>query len=173
LMNCAVIEQADERGPVRFVGASRWWDFDLLGTARREECMAFGERYLRHMNAYWRGQPLHAEEVRALSIRHRRWLETTLAEPFDGRTVVVTHSGPSARSADPRYGLRPGTASFCNNDDDLFRFADLWIHGHLHCAHDYSVVHTDGAQTRVVCNPRGYDRLGEPAGFIADLVIDF
>ena len=34
-------------------------------------------------------------------------------------TVVITHYGPSLQSADPRYGKQPGTASFCNADDDL------------------------------------------------------
>jgi hypothetical protein len=173
MLNCGVHERSDRSGHVRFVGASRWWDFDLLGVDRREECMVFGQRYLRHMGSFWRGQPLHAADVREFALTHRSWLAATLAEPFDGRTVVITHSGPSARSADPRYGLRPGTASFCNNDDDLFAFADVWIHGHLHCAHDYSVTQSTGHVTRVVCNPRGYDRLGEPAGYIADLVIDF
>ncbi len=173
LLNCRVSERSDERGRVRLVGASRWWDFDLLGDDRRQECMTFGERYLRHMGSYWRGQPLHAEDVRALARQHRSWLASALAEPFDGRTIVITHSGPSARSADPRYGLRPGTASFCNNDDDLFALAEVWIHGHLHCAHDYTVTQADGHVTRVLCNPRGYDRLGEPAGFVPDLVIEF
>ncbi len=36
-------------GDVRFLGCSRWWDFDLLGPHRREECMRAAERYLRHM----------------------------------------------------------------------------------------------------------------------------
>lgn len=172
LLNCAVLELADEQGRLRLVGASRWWDFDLLGPDRREECMTFGERYLRHMGSAWNGRPLHAEHVRTLALSHRGWLTTTLAPPFDGRTIVITHSGPSARSADPRYGLRPGTASFCNDDDDLLHHADVWIHGHLHCTHDYIAEHQTGHRTRVICNPRGYDRLGEPAGFIDHLVID-
>jgi len=31
------------------------------------------------------------------------WLSESLAEPFDGRTVVVTHHAPSARSVPPRF----------------------------------------------------------------------
>jgi hypothetical protein len=53
--------------------------------------------------------------------------------------VVITHFAPSLRSADPRFGRQPGTASFCNADDDLIPRADLWLHGHLHCRHDYGV----------------------------------
>jgi Calcineurin-like phosphoesterase len=174
LLNCAstVLDQPSVDGRrIRLVGASRWWDFDLLGADRRDECMAFGERYLRHMGSAWRGQPLHSPDVRNLALHHREWLEAELHTPFDGVTVAITHAAPSARSADPRYGLIPGTASFCNSDDDLLTLVPLWIHGHLHCAHDYSVSHANGT-TRVLCNPRGYERLGEPKGFVGDLVVD-
>ena len=81
------------------------------------------------------------------------------------RSVVVTHFAPSLRSADPRYGRQPGTASFCNADDDLLAFADLWIHGHLHCRHDYRVEHAGGHSTRVVCHSRGHAHKGEAEGF--------
>ena len=67
---------------------------------------------------------------------------------------------PSVLSADPRYGKQSGTASFCNADDDLLEHAQLWIHGHLHCTHDYRVAHA-GGETRVVCNARGHARKGE------------
>jgi hypothetical protein len=78
--------------------------------------------------------------------------------------VVVTHFGPSLLSADPRYGRQPGTASFCNADDDLLPLADLWIHGHLHCRHDYRVAHP-GGHTRVVSNARGHSHKGETLGW--------
>ena len=79
--------------------------------------------------------------MRAEALACRAWLEAELKRPRDGwdRTVVVTHFAPSVRSADPRYGARSGTASFCNADDDLLPFADLWLHGHVHCVHDYAV----------------------------------
>ena len=37
-------------------------------------------------------------------------LRDTLAQRFDGQTVVITHFAPSLHSADPRYGRVPGTA---------------------------------------------------------------
>ena len=87
----------------------------------------------------------------------------TADTPWDV-TVVVTHFGPSLRSADPRYGRQPGTASFCNADDDLLAGAQLWIHGHLHCRHDYLVPHAGGV-TRVVSNARGHSHKGESDAF--------
>ena len=72
-------------------------------------------------NEYYRSQEeylqAYAEAVREEALRCRDWLTQALSEPAQGRwdaTVVVTHFAPSLRSADPRYGKQPGTASFCN-----------------------------------------------------------
>lgn len=164
-----ILTDADGR-KIRFVGATRWSDFDLLGRNQRQRCADASERYLRHMGSTRRGRPLDAAAVRDLGVYEREWLEEELRSPFTGTTVAVTHWGPSGLSADPRYGLVPGTASFCNADDDLFKYADIWIHGHLHCPHDYVV--NGNRKTRVVCNPRGFERLGETAGYRPDLVIE-
>ena len=103
------------------------------------------------------------------------WLQTELERPAQGRwdkTVVVTHFGPSLRSADPRYGQQPGTASFCNADDELIPRADLWLHGHLHCRHDYRVARAGRAPTRVVCNARGLEGKNEHLGHDGLLTLD-
>ena len=76
-------------------------------------------------------------------------------------TVVITHFAPSLQSADPRFGHQPGTASFCNADDDLLPLADLWLHGHLHCRHDYLVERAGRRPARVVCQARGLASKGE------------
>jgi hypothetical protein len=55
--------------------------------------------------------------------------------------------------------------------DDLLPFADIWMHGHLHCANDY-VVEGTGWRCRVVANPLGYASKGEQAAFREDLVIE-
>ncbi|MBE0546729.1 MAG: phosphoesterase, partial [Rubrivivax sp.] len=88
------------------------------------------------------------------------------------RTLVVTHFAPSLKSADPRYGAQPGTASFCSADDDLIPRADLWLHGHLHCRHDYRVPRPGRAPGRVVCNARGLATKGEDQGHLPLLVLD-
>jgi predicted phosphodiesterase len=106
------------------------------------------------------GAPLLAEALRELGLADQAWLQASLATPHDGPTVVVTHFAPSLRSADPRYGLTPGTAGFCNALDDWLDHADLWLHGHLHCPIDYRA-----GRCRVVANPLGYAAKGEQAGF--------
>ena len=110
---------------------------------------------------------LLAEQLRDFGVQCRSWLRNALATRFEGTTVVVTHFAPSLRSADPRYGLTPGTAGFCNALDDLFPLAQWWLHGHLHCPQDYVVQ-----GCHVVANPLGYAGKGEQETFREDFVID-
>ena len=118
------------------------------------------------------GEPFGVDAVRALALEQRAWLAGELARQGDwDATVAITHFAPSLKSADRRYGAKSGTASFCNADDELLPFADLWLHGHLHCVHDYRVAHA-GGQTRVVCNSRGHTRRGEGVGHQPRLVLE-
>ncbi|MEY4428645.1 MAG: hypothetical protein RLZZ182_1334 [Pseudomonadota bacterium] len=154
---------------IRLLGCTRWCDFDLFGLAARPKVMRAASYFVKVMQSTRDGQPFDPIAVREEALAHRQWLLDALehtAAPGPGwdATVVVTHFGPSLLSADPRYGRQPGTASFCNADDDLLPLADLWIHGHLHCRHDYRVAHP-GGHTRVVSNARGHSHKGETLGW--------
>ena len=165
---------------VRFIGCTLWTDFDALTTDRaftggvtlaeqlkmRDKALRAANYYLRKNHALLGGAPLLADAVREEGLASQAWLRDALAVPFKGKTVVVTHFAPSLRSADPRYGLSPGTAGFCNALDDLLPMATLWLHGHLHCPSDY--VQND---CRVVANPLGYARKGEQAAFKPEFLI--
>jgi hypothetical protein len=168
LLECESLCLTDAQGlRVRFVATTRWNDFDLFGAEQRERAMRAAGYFMRLMQATRNGRPFDAEQSREESLACRRWLEAELRRPRGDWdvTVAITHFAPSFRSADPRYGAQPTTASFCNADDDLLPLANLWIHGHVHCRHDYRVEATDGRSTRVVCNARGHTRKGEVDGF--------
>ena len=171
LLECERIVLTDGAGQrVRFVGSIRWSDFDLFGAAARARAQRAAGYFMRLMKATRGGLPFDVDAVRDEALACRAWLEAELAMPAQGRwdkTVVITHFAPSLRSADPRYGTQPSTASFCNADDSLLAHADLWLHGHLHCRHDYRVAHGDGRSTRVLCQGRGLQSKGEDAGFDA------
>ena len=175
LLECESLVLTDAAGRrIRFVATTRWCDFDLFGPARRERAMRAGSYFMKVMRATRHGAPLDAAGVREEALICGAWLRDELRRPTGSwdATVVVTHFAPSLRSADPRYGQQPGTASFCNADDELLPFADLWIHGHLHCRHDYRVEHPGGTTTRVVCNSRGHARKGEADGHRPLLVLE-
>ncbi|WGY69757.1 metallophosphoesterase [Burkholderia cepacia] len=89
----------------------------------------------------------------ALHRQSRKWLETQLATPFAGKTIVVTHHAPHRHSLAERYAEDLASAGFVTDMAELVRPpVDLWLHGHTHTSFDYVA---DGG-TRVVCNPRGY-----------------
>lgn len=170
-------------GHVRFVGTTLWADFDALAAGHeltkqlqlREKALRAANYYLSKNTTLCHGEPVLADGWRAMSLDCQKWLRGALALPFDGRTVAVTHFAPSLKSADPRYGVTPGTAGFCNALDDLLPWADLWLHGHLHCLNDYVVSGVDDGRAwscRVVANPLGYLSKGEQEGFRPGLVIE-
>ncbi|MGZ5250196.1 MAG: metallophosphoesterase [Caldimonas sp.] len=174
MLECESLVVADDRGRrIRLLGTTRWCDFDLFGEAGRARAMRAGAYFTDLMQATRGAVPFDVEAIRVEALACRAWLETELMRPPAGweRTVVITHFAPSLKSADPRYGPRSGTASFCNADDDLIPRADLWIHGHLHCRHDYRVARAGGS-TRVVCNSRGHERRGEAEGHVPLLILE-
>lgn len=169
---------------VRFIGTTLWSDFDALGPATnavdsgstglltqqlkaRDKAFRAANYYLKKTGTVRHGLPMLAELVREQSLLCQDWLTKALHDPFDGSTVVVTHFAPSLTSADPRYGLTPGSAGFCNALDALLPHAELWLHGHLHAPSNYV---KNGC--RIVANPLGYARKNEQNAFQATLCID-
>jgi len=133
---------------------------------QRERAFRAANFYLAKMAGQRAGALFDAAAMRELALECQAWLRGALAQPFDGRTVVVTHFAPTLHSADPRYGLSPGTAGFCNALDALLPLADLWLHGHLHCPTDVQI-----GRCRVVANPLGYASKGEQLSFKPQLLI--
>ncbi len=163
-------------GGVRFVGTTLWSDFDALvepsddvagAVRKRGKAMRAADFYLEKAAIRRAGARFLAPPLRAHALTCQAWLRAALETPFDGPTVAITHFAPTLASADPRYGLTPGTAGFCNSLDELLPRAVLWLHGHLHCASDYQQ-----SGCRVVANPLGYAVKGEQDGFRPDLLIE-
>jgi hypothetical protein len=167
-------------GSTRFIGTTLWADFDALATPedwaaaspakllkKREKAFRAANFYLQKAATSRGGEPMLAETWREQALVCHAWLREALAAPFEGTTVVITHFAPTLRSADPRYGLTPGTAGFCNALDELLPLASVWIHGHLHCQQDYRV-----GTCRVLANTLGYAAKREQEGFREQLVID-
>lgn len=178
-----------EMSGIRFAGTTLWSDFDALAPTVKPDAAPLGtdpgvnalaqllksrDKAFRAANYYLRktlttrkGEPWLAEGLREQALLCQSWLREALAQPFAGTTVVVTHFAPSLRSADPRYGLTPGTAGFCNALDDMLPLAQCWLHGHLHAPSDYTAQ-----GCRVVANPLGYARKNEQSAFKPDCVIE-
>jgi len=139
---------------VRFLGTTLWTDFELFGgPENRSYALAMAKQCMADFNCITYGstgwfRPEQSVELHRIAVQ---WLETRLAEPFPGKTVVVTHHAPHRKSVAPRFVANILSAAFASDLERLMGRATLWLHGHTHDAFDYEV-----RGTRVVCNPRGY-----------------
>ena len=158
-------------GNVRFLGCTLWTDFLLFGEAKKSTAMSDGQLCLNDFRVIREGSVERFTPARSIELHKQSlaWLKTKLDEPFDGKTVVVTHHLPSKQSVVDRFKEVLLSACFASELDYLFGKMDLWIHGHTHDNLDYEV---NG--TRVICNPRGYVRWSgqENEDFKPELVIE-
>jgi predicted phosphodiesterase len=140
---------------VRFLGCTLWTDFRLYGNDKQGEAINAGQRGLNDFRLIRDvGTPsgLFSPECSIGLHEHSlAWLTAKLDEPFDGKTVVISHHLPSMQSVATKYRDGVLSACFASELEHLFGKMSLWIHGHTHGNLDYEV---NG--TRVICNPRGY-----------------
>lgn len=143
---------------VRFVGCCLWTDYAAAGPRGRAlqaaaTCANTVPIYYSQTNdrfTPWDALREHQESV--------EWLERVLTQPFAGKTVVVTHHAPHSLSLSSKRQPSLSDASYVSDLPRLIRWADLWIHGHLHRSVDYRY-----SRCRVVCNPAGASRSGQTA----------
>jgi hypothetical protein len=169
-----------EHDSIRFLGTTLWTDFQLFGAgAAMGVAMHEAGKYMLDFDGRIRCSPMTFRPADSVELhrKSRDWLAAKLNEPFDGKTVVVTHHAPSMRSIAARFAEDPVSAAFGSNLDDLVAKANLWIHGHTHTAFRYQVG-PDPERGHVVCNPRGYRRetyagdRGEKTGWHPRLLVD-
>lgn len=142
-------------GGVRFLGATLWTDFEFFGESFRQTAMAEGQKYLNDFRVIHYGRLGHFAPSHSIQLHEKSlaWLKAKLDEPFEGKTVVVTHHLPSKLSVSDRFEGSTINPCFASNLDELFGNMDLWVHGHTHDSKDYM---SNG--TRVICNPYGYHK---------------
>jgi hypothetical protein len=155
---------------VRFLGSILWTAFALFGEDERFFAMRQARRQMTDFSIIQNGgrQFTHEDAIQ-LHTASRDWVAAMPAEPFDGKTVVVTHHAPSSQSVPARYARDLLTPAFASNLEMLMNGdrPALWVHGHKHESYDYEVY-----GTRVVCNPRGYAPDALNPDFRPDLVVD-
>ncbi len=133
--------------PIRVIGATLWTDCRLGGRRRRPASQA-----AKHLIADYGVSALSEESTTAAHALSREFIRDTLATPFDGPSIVMTHHLPSARSISPAFQGQSSNAFFASELDDLIAMgATMWVHGHTHD----SMRYRDAGGTLVLCNPMG------------------
>ena len=158
---------------VVFVGGTLWTDMNrgdpMTQHAIRDMMNDF--RIIRNDKAgFTKLRPAHVIERH---LKTKQYFEMVLKNHPDQRCVVVGHHSPSTQSIHPRYahdhlmngGYHSDLSEFILDHPQI----KLWTHGHTHHAFDYCI-----GETRVVCNPRGYQTAGfsEDTGWDPNKIIE-
>jgi predicted phosphodiesterase len=152
---------------VRFIGATLWTDMNLYGDFPIA-ITRFGDFpdyvFIRKDD----GKAIMPLDTVSRHTHSRRFITDTLAQPFDGQTVVFTHHAPSWLSIADRYKADRTSAAYASRLEDLMLSYEpvLWIHGHTHTVMDYMI-----GKTRIMCNPSGY-RFDKGNGFNPNLIVE-
>ena len=158
---------------VVFVGATLWTDMnkgDPL-TMHAIEGMMSDFRVIRNDKRNYAA--MSARDVASRHARTLQYFRLVLAEHKDKKCVVVGHHTPSFQSSHEMY--KDETLMNGGYHSDLSEFIldhpqiKLWTHGHTHHPFDYMI-----GETRVVCNPRGYENDGysEQTGWNPNIVLE-
>ncbi len=75
--------------------------------------------------------PIRPEDTLAVHQDHLDWLTRSMAEPWAGQRIIVTHHPPSASVAGTINSLSPAFASDLDGWIEQHR-PDAWLFGHTH-----------------------------------------
>lgn len=144
---------------VRFIGCTLWTDM-------RDGHPMIMERLRVCMNDYRQikfdadgiDRVLRPSDIFDINQGHRSYIEEKLSEPWEGKTVVVTHHAPTFDSIHADYRRNASddeiNHGYANTGlERLFEDKDFhfWFHGHIH---NWSETELHGK--RIIARPRGY-----------------
>lgn len=110
-----------------FLGVALWTDYMATGAEQQAQNMkaalALNDHHLIRYETS-RFEPEHALRFHIVAVA---WLEKKLNKPFDGKTVVVTHHGPSLACFHQAHGHNSISSCFYSDLDHLINKADVWL----------------------------------------------
>ena len=141
----------------RFIGAILWTDYDFF-PGIKDEAMIYAAKSLEDHRAIRirrgaRSLAFTPADALARHVADLAYIESELARPFAGPTVVVTHHAPHRKSVAFEHLDNMLTAAYVSDLSATIERGKprLWAHGHTHASFDYEV-----GGCRIVCNPEGY-----------------
>lgn len=149
---------AIEIGGFRFLGCTLWSNFAINGDDQIEFAKYKATQFMTDFQViHHKGLFFTPDDAIERFQASHAWLESELAKPFAGDTVVITHFAPHRAAIHDDY-LVPGadelTPYFTSDCSDLMRRFPIkaWFYGHTHNSVD--TVVEEGV--RLVSNQRGY-----------------
>jgi Icc-related predicted phosphoesterase len=166
-------KETGEVSDVVFVGGTLWTDMNRRDplTMHAIEGMMNDFRIIRNDKRNYA-----AMSALDVAIRHDKtlaYIKLIVQEHKDKKCVVVGHHSPSFQSVHAMYkhetlmngGYHSDLSEFILDHPQIV----LWTHGHTHYPFDYMI-----GETRIVCNPRGYENDGysEDTGWNPNIVLE-
>jgi Icc-related predicted phosphoesterase len=158
---------------VIFVGGTLWTDCNRGDPLSMHVIQEFMNDYKLIRNDRMGYTKLRTAHTMERFMRTKEYINHVLCENQDRRIVVVTHHAPSGMSVMDRYrsefhengGYRSELSDLILDNPQI----KLWTHGHMHNPSDYMI-----GDTRIICNPRGYqgDGYSEDTGFDETLTVE-
>lgn len=150
---------------IRFLGCTLWTNLLVDGQKKANDISTRLNDFRNiHFKEYFFNQMIFTQLHKTSVL----WLENELEEPFDGKTIVITHHAPLQKSwYEDNNELKK--IAYHNNLNELIEKHDIaaWFHGHIHKLNDYVV-----AGTRILSNTRGYKGPREVGNFDQNKVVD-
>ena len=149
---------------VTFHGTTLWSDFEKGNPISYMACdSAMNDFHL-----------IRADNGESRFTPHRAHKEHNVAKLFlidnvKAGDVVVTHNAPSYKSVAEKFLESKINGAFVSDLSDLILDLEpvVWFHGHCHNTSDYMI-----GKTRVLNNPRGYDKVELNLEFDVQKTID-
>ncbi len=141
---------------VTFHGCTLWTDFNLYGNPEMASIKAQQSMYdyrliwVKKDNMWTNLRPADSFLMHQDSVC---WLKDSLINSNTSTNIVITHHAPSNISVPEKFRNKHISSAFASNLENIILETNplLWVHGHMHNYSDYKI-----AQTRIICNPRGY-----------------
>lgn len=135
---------------ILFIGSTLWTDLSNPLDAFSASCGMSDFIYINY-----KGERLTTDTLNKKYEYNLLKIKQYLNE-YNMKTVIVTHHAPSFQSIAEFYKNSPLNPAFASDLEDLIidnENIKVWIHGHTHHPCEYIV-----GETKVVCNPRGYNQ---------------
>ncbi|KAB2678073.1 metallophosphoesterase [Brucella tritici] len=164
-------------GDTRFIGATLWVD-GALGAVSQEDRIWRLREAVSALNDFRviktaKDKVFRPADMIDLFRKDSTYIREQLQQPFDGKTIVLTHHMPHPDCTPEMYKNNKHNYLFASSEKPFGELLhsehapELWVCGHTHEAFDIEI-----GNSRVVCNPHGYGHEYGRNGFRWDLVID-
>ena len=135
------------------IGTTLWTDYDRANPIAMWHAQQGLNDYkrIRTGSSYSRAKPIDYLAAHRMATNY---LNDTLSMLGDGETnIIITHHAPSSLSvAEEFVGDNLNSAYYSDLSELIYEHKPaIWCHGHCHNNFDYDLY-----DTRVICNPRGY-----------------